>query len=75
MKILLKDNTTQSNVIVEYNATTQKYLIGPFTIQYTEKYTSDWTLASMAGDPALIVNKMVEEKQLREVVENGTFTI
>ncbi len=53
----VKDNTTQSNVTVEYNATTQKYLIGPFTIQYTEKYTSDWTLASMAGDPALIVNK------------------
>ncbi len=51
------DRTKQDEVTVEYNATTQKYLIGPFQIEYVEKYTSDWSLASMTGDPDLIVNK------------------
>ncbi len=46
----------------------KKYLVGPFQIEYVEKYTSDWSLASMTGDPVLIVNKKwFKRKQLREV--------
>lgn len=53
----ISDKTVQDDVTVEYNATTQKYLIGPFQIEYVEKYTSDYILAGMAGDPILTVRK------------------
>ncbi len=56
----ISDTTDINNVTVEYNATTQEYIVGPFTLEYMEKYThfqgNDIILAGMAGDPVLTVN-------------------
>ncbi len=50
------DRTDQNAVTVEFDTTHQQYIIGPFNIEYIERYTSDFTLAGMAGDPVLRVN-------------------
>ncbi len=62
----IEDLTDISAVEVEYNATTQKYMIGPFTIKYMERYTNDFddggiVLGGMAGDPVLTVKEDTDE--------------
>ncbi len=56
-KLTIFDRTDPTKVEVEYDATHQQYIIGPFNLEYVERYTSDYTLASMAGDPVITVKK------------------
>lgn len=42
---------------VEYDATNRKYKVGPFSVEYLERYTGTTQLCGMTGIPELIVRK------------------
>ncbi|MBP3462880.1 MAG: hypothetical protein J6K45_00110 [Clostridia bacterium] len=53
----VSDKTNHSGVKVQYDSTSQTYLVGPFVVNYMERYTGAYVLAGMAGDPILKVNE------------------
>lgn len=46
-----------TKVTVEYDATNRKYKVGPFNVEYLERYTGTTQLCGMTGIPELIVRK------------------
>lgn len=46
-----------TKVTVEYDATNRKYKVGPFSVEYLERYTGTTQLCGMTGIPELIVRK------------------
>lgn len=52
----IKDNTVQANVKVEYDATSQKYIVGPFNITYLETYAFENQFSGITGVPKLKLN-------------------
>lgn len=52
----IKDNTVQANVKVEYDATSQKYIVGPFNITYLEVYAFQNQFCGITGVPKLKLN-------------------
>ena len=56
-KSKIYDRTNPKNITVEYNAQTKKYLVGPFKIQYIERYINGEQFAGMTGKPILELKK------------------
>lgn len=61
----VEDLTDISNVKVDYNAETQEYTVGPFSIQYLEAYAYNNQFAGITGDPVLSVMKDGEEIKMK----------
>lgn len=52
----ITDNTVQEEVKVEYDATAQQYIVGPFNISYMEVYVKQNQFAGITGTPVLKFN-------------------
>lgn len=61
----VKDLTNIPNVKVDYNAETQEYTVGPFSIEYLEVYAYNNQFAGITGDPVLSVMKDGEEVKMK----------
>ena len=61
----IKDLTKVSDVKVDYNAETQEYTVGPFSIQYLEVYANNNQFAGITGDPVLSVMKDDQEVKMK----------
>lgn len=53
----VKDLTNVNDVKVTYNATSKKYLVGPFRIQYCEVYANKNQFSGITGTPKLTLYK------------------
>lgn len=52
----ITDNTVQEEVKVDYDATAQQYIVGPFNISYMEVYVKQNQFAGVTGTPKLKLN-------------------
>lgn len=52
----IEDKTIQKDVKVDYDATAQQYIVGPFNIKYMEAYAKENQFAGITGTPQLKLN-------------------